>query len=1012
MASVKRALIATTQQVKALSRIAPSHLGRAGFLIFPILFMLSACDGATSPWEAEPKAIAVEPAAALVDEGGLFEFRLVDAATATRPEFRSGSVVWHVDDPAVASVHNGRVRGLSTGTTTVTAVTPTGLTAQAEVEVARVPQTVQILDGSGMAGVVGESLDQALRARVVNGSNLPVAGVEVRFKITRGAGSMSPVVGFTDEDGRIESRWTLGPVAGRQEVEVQVVSQSEVRSAVAAQAAPGEVHAVRVTPGQATLRRGSPFQFTAALVDAFGNKVDEVAAAWTSSNPDVAQVTDDGWVTGLQAGRIELDAVPLEDGGGVAPALMQQLAQSPGQRRGKAHVEVEDEEGNSQVTVAVKGGDGQTGLVGQRLPDNLEIEVTGANGVPIRQTDVRWSVSSGGGSVSEAVTRTNGQGRASVQWTLGTVPGDYTVTATLDDHGSATFSGKAIPGEVAHVEVTPGRGEVEAEEELDFDATAWDEFGNRVTRHGAPQWAVGNNSVASINSQGRAKGLSQGDTEVQASIDGVSGTASLEVQAAETELQPASVTVSPASAEIEVDEVVQLAASVRDANGIILDGVELEWASLSTSIATVNSEGRVLGKSMGTALIVVAATCCSNAADTATVAVFKEEVTLEAPGQVTDLSAVSATDDAVTLRWTQVDDGTGKPANYAVRHGSPEITWGAAHSTEVSVDGTGIGSELEYKYNSLDPDTDYQFQLVAYRGTLNEDAEFGDFSNIESATTDGGSEPDGSGGDGDGGSGGSGGDGSGGGSGSSGVTPLFYDGFESGDHAHSENGYSWGSTSGSPDHIGDGAPVREGEWASRFRQLASCGNSTNRMLQLRADSRDQYLDEFWFEYWIWIPGPGAPDGEDNEYDHSCDGNNKWAEFFHKEDRGSTLVAPNTLPNSSGDGGSSLRTFVQITGNNQALSGGDDFVATSDRGKWVRYRYHLSRGTVGQSDGKLVIWKNDEKVYENLSADISSPSEDLNSFGVWQIMGWDNSGWPERITWYVDEVRLYDRNPGW
>jgi hypothetical protein len=107
----------------------------------------------------------------------------------------------------------------------------------------------------------------------------------------------------------------------------------------------------------------------------------------------------------------------------------------------------------------------------------------------------------------------------------------------------------------------------------------------------------------------------------------------------------------------------------------------------------------------------------------------------EDPGTVTDLSVASVSDSTVTLTWTEVDDGTGNPAKYALRYGTPTISWGDAYPTEVSVEGSSIGSPIQYTWEGLEPGTDYEFQLVSYRGTLNVDATFGGWSDVVGATT-------------------------------------------------------------------------------------------------------------------------------------------------------------------------------------------------------------------------------------------------------------------------------------
>lgn len=110
------------------------------------------------------------------------------------------------------------------------------------------------------------------------------------------------------------------------------------------------------------------------------------------------------------------------------------------------------------------------------------------------------------------------------------------------------------------------------------------------------------------------------------------------------------------------------------------------------------------------------------------------------PGTVTDLQAAATGSTSVTLSFTQVNGGTGQPAKYDVRYAVAPISWGSATSTTngtctTPVAGTAIGSQLSCTVLGLTPATNYGFQLVAFRGTMNLNAVYGPLSNTVSATT-------------------------------------------------------------------------------------------------------------------------------------------------------------------------------------------------------------------------------------------------------------------------------------
>src|SRR6266576_2820088 len=110
------------------------------------------------------------------------------------------------------------------------------------------------------------------------------------------------------------------------------------------------------------------------------------------------------------------------------------------------------------------------------------------------------------------------------------------------------------------------------------------------------------------------------------------------------------------------------------------------------------------------------------------------------PGTVTDLAVVEVTRTAATRSFTELNDGLGQPARYVVRFAEPPIEWGSARDvTEGTcarpVIGQAIGARLTCTVLGLAPATTYEFQVVAYRSTLDLLETFGDPSNVGQGTT-------------------------------------------------------------------------------------------------------------------------------------------------------------------------------------------------------------------------------------------------------------------------------------
>ena len=112
---------------------------------------------------------------------------------------------------------------------------------------------------------------------------------------------------------------------------------------------------------------------------------------------------------------------------------------------------------------------------------------------------------------------------------------------------------------------------------------------------------------------------------------------------------------------------------------------------------------------------------------------------------VQDLTVTAVTTTTLTLQFTEVDGGLGAPASYDVRFAVGALAWGTAASVSAGtcstpVAGTAIGALKSCTITGLTDATNYQVQLVPFRGTLLVDAVFSPLSNVASATT-GGSVP-------------------------------------------------------------------------------------------------------------------------------------------------------------------------------------------------------------------------------------------------------------------------------
>ena len=203
-----------------------------------------------------------------------------------------------------------------------------------------------------------------------------------------------------------------------------------------------------------------------------------------------------------------------------------------------------------------------------------------------------------------------------------------------------------------------------------------------------------------------------------------------------TPLPVASVSVSPASPFTAVGQTVQLTATTYDSTGAVLTGRVVSWTTSNAGVATVNGSGLLTGVAAG------AATITATSEGKSGTAVARVGTAITNPGTVTDLAVAGVSDTSVTLSFTEVSDGAGQPASYDVRYAVGTITWVSAASVtrgscSTPVAGTAFGAKRTCTVLGLVSATGYQFQLVAFRGTLNVNAVFGGFSNVAGGTTTG-----------------------------------------------------------------------------------------------------------------------------------------------------------------------------------------------------------------------------------------------------------------------------------
>ena len=225
------------------------------------------------------------------------------------------------------------------------------------------------------------------------------------------------------------------------------------------------------------------------------------------------------------------------------------------------------------------------------------------------------------------------------------------------------------PPRIATVTITPGTADVTFGTTVQLTANPKDASGNPVPAT-TTTWASANNTIASVNGTGLVAGNQLGSTQITATINGVVGTASVNVKPPPV----ASVTITPAAPSTTVGATVQLTATALSNAGAVLSGRAVTWSSANPNIATVGvTTGAVGGVSVGSTQI------------TANIEGVTASVTVTVGPSGPPLAITSISPNPLTPGGTVTIQGTGFGIDNSVTVGGVAAAITAATPTSLTV---------------------------------------------------------------------------------------------------------------------------------------------------------------------------------------------------------------------------------------------------------------------------------------------------------------------------------------
>ncbi|MFI5232843.1 MAG: beta strand repeat-containing protein [Gemmatimonadales bacterium] len=451
--------------------------------------------------------------------------------------------------------------------------------------------TIAINGGNNQAGPANTVLAQPLSAIVTDAGGNPVAGVTVHFAVTGGGGSVGTAAPVTNAAGVATTTWTVGP-AGAQSVgaaALDVLGKPLAGSPLVFTAnGTGAVASTTVAPQTAAiLSLGDVTTLTATSHDASNNVV-AGTYGWVSRKPAVATVSaTTGVVTGVTNGTAYVVATEV---GGTKDSALVTVAQSV-------------------ATINVTPNTRTIYLTGTYTFTAQAVD--GRGNALAAQPTFTWS------SSAPAIANVNSATGLATALSLGPVQ----IKAT-----AGTITGVAnvsILSAIQHIYVVrdsagfaPTASDTFNMAALQlhraYKAFAYDTLNNPV--NGLTfTWVTTNPSVAAIDTtaalRADAISLANGNASIQASVQGVTGSALLNVQQVLT-----AIAITPVSPTIAVGGSVALTARGKDSNGQFIAGGTFTWISSDpTKVTVINSTGVATGVAIGTSNITATSSSITSA---------------------------------------------------------------------------------------------------------------------------------------------------------------------------------------------------------------------------------------------------------------------------------------------------------------------------------------------------------------------------------------------------------------
>lgn len=557
--------------------------------------------------DIRPQSLTISPITAELLVGSQLQYRAVLTMSNGDQQDVSRSVLWSSVNASVAAIDaNGVAIGVGAGSTAIHA-------------------QLSGLGGAAMA----TSATLTVKAAPVTitdfyiepGQTRTLPGAIVRFRawVITSEGARQEV---TQSATWQSSSPTLAGISGKGEVRALAVGNAQIQagfsylgktysgSAELSIIAPA-MTALEITPGYTKVLQGQQVSYTAAAKLAVGLSVDVTdLVSWTSSNPAIASISTAGMATSLAEGGTLIGASLTYQGTSYTAS---------------ANLVVDNPE--PVLTALMLSPQEATVIAGHQL--GYRCKAVFSNGAIYDvTTSCQWRTAAADIAVIDALT---GE-------LTGIAAGATTVSSSFTYGGStidASSGVTVLPAAVSirALQVTPVQADVLPAGEQEFFATALLSDGRKLDVTSNVIWRSADTDIATISAKGSARGVSQGQALISASLNLADSTwsdsATLAVVLPDVAVEQ--LRILPALKLTLPDTTVVYRAELVFADGTVVDVSTLaDWSVSNSAVAElVNNRGEVRALSRGDSLVQVSlALLGENYSASAELVVIDHELTI------------------------------------------------------------------------------------------------------------------------------------------------------------------------------------------------------------------------------------------------------------------------------------------------------------------------------------------------------------------------------------------------